>query len=87
MTVTNIRAAAEPRAFDCGALQWAEILERYPISYRQLNFWTTSGRTHHQCFHNETGCGHTWFARSDLPPITCGCKRYTGPEPLPTVLP
>jgi len=55
------------------------------------------GCTHHQCFHDENGCGHVWVSRvqfdvvgralNDGDAITCGCKRYTGPEQLPTVIP
>lgn len=42
------------------------------------------GCDHHQCFHDESGCGAQ--GRNDYTP-PCGCKRYTGPEALPTVLP
>lgn len=35
------------------------------------------GCDHHQCFHDENGCGSSW----------CGCKRYMGPEHLPEVIP
>lgn len=62
------------------------------------------GCEHHQCFHDENGCGattqptRTWVSTgssvfteprpSRVPTAEpCGCKRYTGPEALPTVLP
>ncbi len=53
------------------------------------------GCTHHQCFHDENGCGQitTYFnyasslnERTERD-VKCGCKRYTGPEPLPQVIP
>lgn len=40
------------------------------------------GCGHHQCFHDDNGCGHTTDGFDG-----CGCKRYTGPEPLPTIIP
>jgi len=49
------------------------------------------GCEHHQCFHDESGCGNQsnmYNGRSgQYEIIPCGCKRYTGPEALPTVLP
>jgi hypothetical protein len=49
------------------------------------------GCTHHQCFHDETGCGHNsriYEGYSTQPKIlSCGCKKYMGPEHLPKVLP
>lgn len=48
------------------------------------------GCEHHHCFHDESGCGYdrTRYSNDGTPnTVTCGCKRYTGPEPLPTVLP
>lgn len=54
------------------------------------------GCTHHHCFHDENGCGQvkSYFHYSDnrgIPSdqtdVQCGCKRYTGPEPLPQVIP
>lgn len=49
------------------------------------------GCKHHQCFHDENGCGKTdtWasYGTTDTAWQPCGCKRYTGPEPLPTVIP
>lgn len=47
------------------------------------------GCEHHHCFHDENGCGHTynWYDINIWKIVTCGCKRYTGPQPLPTVLP
>ena len=41
MTVTELK---QHRIFDCEGLQSSEILERIPITYRQLDFWTRSGR-------------------------------------------
>ena len=43
------------------------------------------GCTHHLCFHDESGCGHTkdYYERI----ISCGCKHYSGPEQLPQVIP
>ena len=50
------------------------------------------GCEHHQCFHDEDGCGYirTWQSalnHGDDYESRCGCKRYTGPEPLPQVIP
>jgi hypothetical protein len=51
------------------------------------------GCSHHQCFHDETGCGKselvTEVRRNDFDRqiVPCGCKRYTGPEQLPQVIP
>lgn len=52
------------------------------------------GCGHHSCFHDDDSCskGETlswrnpdgnWEKRVE----GCGCKRYTGPEPLPKVIP
>jgi hypothetical protein len=51
------------------------------------------GCGHHQCFHDENSCAkveyHTWDRRDSYERalVPCGCKRYTGPEQLPTVIP
>jgi hypothetical protein len=43
------------------------------------------GCSHHQCFHDESGCKSA--RRYDGETLVCGCLRYAGPEVLPTVLP
>jgi hypothetical protein len=48
------------------------------------------GCGHHHCFHDETGCANLdrlWVSEQGIWTYakSCGCKRYTGPEPLPTV--
>jgi len=45
------------------------------------------GCMHHQCFHDENGCGKHISYSNGFPQATCGCKRYTGPEPLPQMIP
>lgn len=53
------------------------------------------GCGHHQCFHDENGCDkkelwrHLNMAGNEYERdyVSCGCKRYTGPEQLPTVIP
>jgi len=49
------------------------------------------GCQHHQCFHDENGggCGynHNKYNDGAWKSFACNCKRYTGPEALPTVLP
>jgi hypothetical protein len=47
------------------------------------------GCKHHQCFHDETSCGATVSDPDGFPVRDgkCGCKRYTGPDQLPTVIP
>src|SRR5215211_3517914 len=47
------------------------------------------GCEHHHCFHDENGCEYVreYYGDSQVRRVTCSCKRYTGPEPLPTVIP
>jgi len=45
------------------------------------------GCTHHHCFHDDNGCGQKAVRYDGTMVIACGCKRYTGPEPLPQVIP
>lgn len=52
------------------------------------------GCEHHHCFHDEDGCGHVSQVRTFdtfrfeyYKNTRCKCKRYTGPEPLPRVIP
>jgi hypothetical protein len=54
------------------------------------------GCEHHHCFHDEEGggCDHTSlikafdaFGIEHHKAVRCKCKRYTGPVPLPTVIP
>jgi hypothetical protein len=54
------------------------------------------GCEHHFSYHDEEGCHGThrlWIGSragdngSDYVVRQCGCKQYTGPQPLPTVIP
>lgn len=48
------------------------------------------GCKHHQCFHDENGCGGMDVHRNSNgynDQVDCGCKRYAGPEQLPKVIP
>lgn len=72
-----------------------KFIKDYQVS-RQLEDQPVCGCGHHQCFHDENGCGKTdsssYFYPTlnhpePLPPVSCGCKRYTGPEHLPMVIP
>lgn len=55
MTVTPLRRehTPEPRVFNCKGSQYAEVLQKTGISYRQLNHWTSAGYVH--CHYHKDG--------------------------------
>jgi hypothetical protein len=45
------------------------------------------GCEHHYSFHDEAGCHFQYFDHDTERNLHCTCKKYVGPEPLPTVIP